>query len=332
MMNLCCIANMIQCVLYKIMSLRGIDLLEYCLFRNCSIMALCLYLLYVQDRNPFTAGQEMSSEEKKMLLGRAALGYTATLMINACLSFVPFSLLVIIYQTSPFWTSILSYKFNGEPLYMVEMCGMAFCFVAVCFITFSEKGSQNELLTGQTGHVDDDILEKMQKHESVFIKIGGILMILLSALCTSGAAVISRTLKDVPYSIVLFYHSLFGIFVSFVILASLVIFTNRPLYFLEFTPFDNSLLFLATVMDTVGIMTQTIAFQSGNASFVSLISFVNIIYALFADFLFFDEPINMTQVCSALAIIVVCFGVGLEKIRLNKLKRNLEKAIELEKH
>ncbi len=105
---------------------------------------------------------------------------------------------------------------------------------------------------------------------------------------------INRTLKDVPYSIVLFYHALFGILLSAVMLFSLVLFTNRPLYFLEFTPFDNSLLFIATVMDSVAVATQTVAYQSGNASFVSLISFVNIIYALISDFFFFNEPINMT--------------------------------------
>ena len=80
----------------------------------------------------------MSQETKKLLLLRAALGFGATLMINAALSFVPFSLLVIIYQTSPFWTSLLSYKINGEPLYMVEVFGMLFCFAAVCTVTMCE--------------------------------------------------------------------------------------------------------------------------------------------------------------------------------------------------
>ena len=90
----------------------------------------------------------MSEHTRKLLCLRAALGFGATFMINAALSFVPFSLLVIIYQTSQFWTSILSYKFNSEPLYMVEIFGMILCFIAVCIVTMYEKDDKNELLTG----------------------------------------------------------------------------------------------------------------------------------------------------------------------------------------
>ena len=138
MMNIFCLANTIQCVLYKIMSERGVSLLEYTLFRNLTIMGICCILLYLQDRNPLTEGQAMSEEVKKKLLFRAFLGFTVTLLTNACLSLIPFSLLVIIFQTSPFWTSLLSYKFNNEPLYAVEIVGMILCFVVVCFITMSE--------------------------------------------------------------------------------------------------------------------------------------------------------------------------------------------------
>lgn len=52
MMNLYCVANTGQCILYKILSSRGVDLLEYTLFRNLTIMAFVVVLLIVQHRDP----------------------------------------------------------------------------------------------------------------------------------------------------------------------------------------------------------------------------------------------------------------------------------------
>ena len=77
---------------------------------------------------------------------------------------------------------------------------------------------------------------------------------------SAGIAVLNRSLKEVPYAVVLFYHSFFGLFATFTLLASLKIFADRPLYFMEFTPIDNAILFGATLLDTIGVMSQTIAF------------------------------------------------------------------------
>ena len=134
--------------MYKIMSERGVDLLEYTFFRNLMILIMSIGLLYAQSRNPIDAGFAMTESKKKILLMRAFLGYVITLLINMCLTMIPFSLLVILFQTSPFWTSILSYYYNGEPLYKMELAGMLMCFLAVVIITTSENEEETELLTG----------------------------------------------------------------------------------------------------------------------------------------------------------------------------------------
>ena len=130
------------------MSERGVDLLEYTFFRNLMILIMSIGLLYAQSRNPIDAGFAMTESKKKILLMRAFLGYVITLLINMCLTMIPFSLLVILFQTSPFWTSILSYYYNGEPLYKMELAGMLMCFLAVVIITTSENEEETELLTG----------------------------------------------------------------------------------------------------------------------------------------------------------------------------------------
>ena len=113
--------------------------MEYTWFRNATILTLVLVVLYLQARDPVQAGRVMRPKEKKILLIRAVLGYLVTLLINACLTMIPFSLLVILFQTSPFWTSVLSYFINGEPIYRIEILGMVLCFIAVIIITMSEE-------------------------------------------------------------------------------------------------------------------------------------------------------------------------------------------------
>ena len=86
------------------------------------------------------------------------------------------------------------------------------------------------------------------------MRIGGIFLILVASVMSAGIAVLNRSLKDVPYSIVLFYHSFFGLFMSSVFILLLITSTSRPLYFLDFSPFDNLLLFVATGLDAISVM------------------------------------------------------------------------------
>ena len=98
------------------------------------------------------------------------------------------------------------------------------------------------------------------KKTDTFTKISGIFLILLASVMSAGIAVLNRSLKEVPYSVVLFYHSFFGLFSSTVLIVLLVCFTSRPLYFLDFSPFEDLLLFVATCLDSISVMSQTIAF------------------------------------------------------------------------
>ena len=168
-----------------------------------------------------------------------------------------------------------------------------------------------------TGHVDDNKLEQEQAHEKNMLKAAGIFLILVASVMSASIGVLNRSLKDIPYAVVLFYHSLFGIIVTTIYLAVTIILFGRPLYVLDFSPFDNLILFSATVCDAVSGMCQVIAFQSGSASFVSLVSFVNIIYAMLSDIFIFGERVTIVQIISAIGILIVCVAVGYEKIRIS---------------
>ena len=88
-------------------------------------------LLIVKDIDPFTA---LPENKRSVMLGRAIFGLCVSLLINWSLELIPFSVLVILFQTNPFWTSILSFFVNAEPIFAIELVGMIICFFCVVII------------------------------------------------------------------------------------------------------------------------------------------------------------------------------------------------------
>ena len=105
-----------------------------------------------------------------------------------------------------------------------------------------------------TGKVSDLETQKKISESDVWLKVGGIFLILLASVMSSGIAVLNRSLKQIPYSIVLFYHSLFGMIATVVILFVWCTFFDRPLYFLELARYDFAMLAGASFLDAVGVL------------------------------------------------------------------------------
>jgi len=65
------------------------------------------------------------------------------------------------------------------------------------------------------------------------------------------------------------------------------------------------MLTIGSSVDALSILSKTVAFQSSPSGFVSLISFVNILYALMVDTLIFEEKIDLKEVLAAGVIFLV---------------------------
>ena len=128
-----------------------VTLLEYTLLRNLVIVLLSMGLLAVKGIDPFTT---LPSDRRAIMLGRVICGVSVSLLINASLELIPFSLLIILYQTNPFWTSVLSFFFNNEPILPVELIGMILCFVAVVVIATNDY-SDHDMLDAQVGVLNE---------------------------------------------------------------------------------------------------------------------------------------------------------------------------------
>ena len=136
-MNLYCVFNTVQSVIYKLLVLQQkVTLLEYVVIRNLVVVLFSIALLTTMHIDPWIT---LPSDKRAIVVARGMTGVVTVLLINWSLELIPFSLMVILFQTTPFWTSVLSFFVNKEPIFPVDLVGMILCFVAVFIIATNNR-------------------------------------------------------------------------------------------------------------------------------------------------------------------------------------------------
>ncbi len=64
----------------------------------------------------------------------------------------------------------------------------------------------------------------------------------------------------------------------------------------------------------------TLAYQSGASGFVSLFSYLNIVYGYLCDLFILKISLNAIEFCAALLILIVALTIGYYKLRKNNKK------------
>jgi len=116
------------------------------------------------------------------------------------LSFVyaPVSVLVVIFLTNPFYTSILAYLVNGEVMQRFEVIGMVLCFTGICVLAYTV----NKI------HAGPDVAEFGST------QLTGVFIMLISAFTFSVQCVFTRKLKDLHFTQLAGSHGLVGLTIS----------------------------------------------------------------------------------------------------------------------
>jgi drug/metabolite transporter (DMT)-like permease len=152
---------------------------------------------------------------------------------------MPLSLAVILMNLSPFWCSILGNYFHNEPIYRIEFVAMAVCFLCVIGVTLSKPTEEKDL---------------KKEHNIV---VGVILAIAVS--CTmASASVVSRALKDVPYEVTFFLHSILIGIVPLFCQAVYAFISGSPFYNYSYEGFFWIL--LGGLIDNTSCITGMVAF------------------------------------------------------------------------
>ena len=211
-MNFFCIGTVVQTVTYKKLAMANVlTLLEYTIVRSFTMILLSLFFLLSHGDDPM---QALPSDTRFSVYARAWFGLFVSVLINQALELAPYSILFILAQTAPFWTSILSYFLNGEPIFPIELLGMSICFVSVVFIAraYDEKDAPSPVNANP-----DDLT---QSHRAL-----GMFLCILATLLGAGMSVLTRKLVQMPAAIVILYAGVVGF------LASVVVYAGNALVF-----------------------------------------------------------------------------------------------------
>jgi drug/metabolite transporter (DMT)-like permease len=122
-------------ILFKTLKVDGVTPIDFLLFRNLFVVIVNTILLYKKQINPI---KSVPNHLRFWLGMRVLVGLTCSICFTFCIGLLPLSLLMIIIQTCPFWTSVLGYFLNHEMLQRFEIIGMVIAFMGVLAISFSK--------------------------------------------------------------------------------------------------------------------------------------------------------------------------------------------------
>jgi len=201
----------------------------------------------------------------------------------------------IIMNTAPFWTAIFAYYALGDKVSGFEVMCICGCFAGVVTISINAPNSE-EYQDGQVSNSSSLV---------------GLFFSMTSALCFSGIYVITRKLKDLDASIILF-HLGFQATTLFLIFDRLkYIFTKNytttwpSVFYLSFTQVRS--LAAVAIMNTLAQYFATWAFQGGKTALMALVGLTNVVYSLIIDVTLWNTSFKVAQLIGAL--IVCLFNV-----------------------
>ena len=138
----------------------------------------------------------------------------------------------------------------------------------------------------------------------------GILMANLASFSEGFGDVISRTLKDVYISIIIFWYGLLATIGSL-----LYLLITSELSFAGYTSQQYFLLGLAVLCAVVALTANIVAFQADSSGFVALLSFVVLVWAYAADMLIFNEEFKTMDLVASAVILITTFTIAVIKLK-----------------
>ena len=105
---------------------------EFNVLRNLtSFVAASIWLKCLGNGNPCTL---FPRQQKGVLAVRILTGQANFLLLSLAAPLAPLALIMVFWQTSPFWITIVAYCWLSEPVIPLELVSMILCFTAVVVI------------------------------------------------------------------------------------------------------------------------------------------------------------------------------------------------------
>ena len=120
-------------VLYKIIAKEGFNVIEFTFFRCISALLVSSVWNAIVKVNPFGL---FPWERKGTLALRSVMGHLSFTLINLAVPLAPLTLIMVVFQTNPFWITLIAFCILREPIVHFEFIGILLCFGAVILIAF----------------------------------------------------------------------------------------------------------------------------------------------------------------------------------------------------
>lgn len=128
------------------------------------------------------------------------------------------------------------------------------------------------------------------------------------------ANISNRRLKQVHYTVIGFYHTLFGIVMLGSYLLYQKMFTDETVFHLFNREGLFYMMFFTSILGVLEYNTRNVAYQVDSSGFIALISYTNVFYGFVADIFIFKQQIEWWDYFGAGLIVTVCAISALYKL------------------
>ena len=248
-------------------------------------------------------------------------------LYNFAITLIALGTVSIIFNTNPFWITILACIVNRERVQTIEIIGIVISFTGILIVGYSEHENHGALEEGDSVVVADDLSrilvgEETEEDETPFNRTLGVVLSICAAWAFAVAAVYNRKLKDIPVSVVMFYHGLIGM------IAAGLYLVVETIYLREFRTYTwkvFGLMTISMILDTLACNLMTMAYQLDTSGFMSLLFYISIVYSYLMDIFIFHEQIDALEICGVLIIFVTTITVATIKVKksMDEAKTNV---------
>ena len=270
-MNIFCVGQVIISAIFKGLAAEGVSVFDFAVLRALAGLICISFVCWYNKSLPWVA---MPKRHYVKMATRSCLGTWNFITVYWVVTIMPLSLQMIIFQTQPFWASILAVIFLAESIMLIEYLGMAVCFAGVMFIAFY-KGDSSQVDTGSN---------------RILL---GVLLSFGTAWAESFINLFNRMMADVDWYIVCFWHSAIGLISPLIVIAIEALIQGEIRIVVAYDSRQWGLLVLASFLDFVILSASIIAAQACSLTFISLIMYLLVFYAFLVDILYFHESFTL---------------------------------------
>ena len=135
-MNVFCLTRMVYECLMKIGTNTGIHITDLCFLRTFGLFIIACGSVKYYGKKPF---EDVPKEYRWLLFVRCLVGLIGLNVIVYAVKVLPIFVVSIIFNTGPFWASLLSYLVLKENVTRSELIGICGCFTGICVLAYGKK-------------------------------------------------------------------------------------------------------------------------------------------------------------------------------------------------